>query len=79
MSIHVDDMLITGSDKLQCVLTDIRSRFQFRTFRDVDQTGTLEYSGATISRSGQGGYELSFANYLAKVNPLTLTPDAQDD
>ncbi len=78
-SIHVDDMLITGSDKFQRVLADIGSRLRFRTFRDTDQTGTLEYRGATIRRSAQGGYELSFANYLAQVRPLTFRADAQDD
>ncbi len=51
VSIHEDDMLVTGSDKFQRVLADIRSRSQFRTFGDVNQTGTLEYCGATISRS----------------------------
>ncbi len=39
----------------------------------------MEYCGATVSRAAQGGYELSFANYLAKVKPLALRPDAQDD
>jgi len=65
VSVHVDDMLITGSPGEFSTFTDrIKTAFEFRSWKSLDDA-PLTYCGGQIARAEQG-ITLSFQDYLKK-------------
>jgi hypothetical protein len=75
---HVDDLLIAGhGTKFQSYIQAIKSLFEFRTWKS-DSEGDLEYCGGIIRRGKDGTIELSYADFIRKVKPITLRKEAKD-
>ena len=79
--LHVDDILVTGSatnPTFQAALEDLRKAFNFGKWDTLSKKQQLKYCGGTILMNDYG-IEVSYADYMKKVCPMTVTKGRRED
>lgn len=79
--LHVDDSLVSGSATnpvFKSALEDLRKAFDFGKWDTLTKKQHLKYCGCTILMNDHG-LEVSYANYMKRVCPMTIAKGRRDD
>ena len=79
--LHLDDVLVAGSptdEVFQDAVKSQRQHFNFGKWDVLTSTHSLKYCGGTILQN-QYGIEVSYAEYMKRICPLTLEKGRKDD
>ena len=77
--LHVDDMLIAGGKDFKPFESELKKKFNFRTWKELETDGQpIEYCGGQLYAT-QYALILDFSEYINKVKPITIAPHRKDE